>query len=81
MPTSPKPRRTQARLDPDRGNGPAEQIELVDPIWILKALGLILLFALLCSLATIAYFHHYQKVHFKPPPATQTTQPQPSTRH
>jgi hypothetical protein len=74
MPKPPKPIRTQTRFDPQRTN-PPETIELVDPAWILKAIGLMVLFALLCALATIAYFHHYQKMHDKAPP------PAPTQRH
>jgi len=79
MPSTPKPVRTQARFDPNRGNRPPEVIELVDPSWILKALGLMLLLGLLCALATILFFHHYQKTHFSPVPANQTTQPRPTS--
>jgi hypothetical protein len=82
MPTPPKPRRTQARYNPQREtqrDPEPETIELVDPTWLLKAIGLTLLIALLCTLATTAYFHHYQKAHSKPEPATQSTQPRPAS--
>jgi uncharacterized protein len=59
MPTNPKhprskqPPRQQARYDPQRGSNPPEMIELVEVGWILKALGGVLLFALLCAYTTI----------------------------
>jgi len=72
MPKPPKLVRTQPRFDPQRTN-PPETIDLVDPTWLLKALALTLGLGLLCALATIAYFHHYQKTHYKPPPPSLTT--------
>jgi len=51
-----KPRRQQPRLDPQRRDRPArpdEMVELVDPAWILKALGLALGVALVCGYVTI----------------------------
>jgi hypothetical protein len=78
MPSTPKRPRIQTRLNPNPGQQPPEVIELVDPAWILKALGLMLLFALLCALATIAYFHHYQLAHSKPASPSQTAQPNPA---
>jgi hypothetical protein len=75
----PKPSRTQARYNPQRDPQP-ETIDLVDPAWILKALGLTLLCALLCALATIVYYHHYQLAHSKPEPAAQT-HPRPTSTH
>jgi len=72
MPKPPKPVRTQTRFDPTHTH-PPETIELVDPTWLLKALALTLGLGLLCALATIAYFHHNQKMHNNPQPPTLTT--------
>jgi hypothetical protein len=72
----PKTTRLQTRFDPNRGNRPPEpheMIELVDPRWILKALALMLGLGVLCAVLTIAFFHHYQKLHTKPTPSSQTT--------
>ena len=59
MPATPKNSRTkqQARYDPQRGSAPPEMIDLVDPSWILKALGGVLGFALLCAYATICVLY------------------------
>lgn len=46
--------RQQARFDPQRGSNPPEMIELVDPAWILKALGGVLLVALLFAFVTLS---------------------------
>jgi hypothetical protein len=81
MSITPKRPRTQTRLNPNPGKQPPEVIELVDPAWILKALGLTLLFGLLCALATIAYFHHYQLTHSKsasPNPTAHSSPANPS---
>jgi pimeloyl-ACP methyl ester carboxylesterase len=54
MPSTPQsPRRQQARLDPNRGNAAPEMIELVDPSWIMKALGGMLALGLLCAYITL----------------------------
>ena len=49
-----RPIRQQARFDPQRGSKPPEMIELVDPAWILKALGGVLGFALFCAFLTLS---------------------------
>jgi hypothetical protein len=72
----PKTTRLQPRFDPSRGNRPPEpheMVELVDPLWILKAIGIMLAIGVLCAVLTIVFFHHYQKLHTKPIPASQTT--------
>jgi hypothetical protein len=54
MPGTSKPKRTQARYDPNRSPHQApEMIELVDPAWILKALGAMLLLCLLFAYVTL----------------------------
>jgi pimeloyl-ACP methyl ester carboxylesterase len=49
----PKLRRQQPRLDPNRGNRPPEMVEMVEPAWILMALGGMFGFAILCVYATL----------------------------
>jgi pimeloyl-ACP methyl ester carboxylesterase len=56
-----KARRQQARFDPNRGSAAPEMIDLVDAGWILKALGGVLLFALLCAYATMCVVFHYNQ--------------------
>jgi len=41
-------------------------IELVDPRWILKALGITITVGVLCAVLTLTFFRHYQKLHTKP---------------
>jgi pimeloyl-ACP methyl ester carboxylesterase len=55
MPKPPKPRRVQTRFDPNRGpaSPPPEMIELVDPTWLLKALGGTIGVGLLCAYITL----------------------------
>lgn len=53
MPKNPKQRRQQPRLDPNRGTHPPEMIDLVDPEWILKALGAMFTLAILCAYVTL----------------------------
>jgi pimeloyl-ACP methyl ester carboxylesterase len=61
MPSKPKPRRQQARLDPHRGSNPPEMIDLVDPGWILKALAAVLGLALILGYGTLCIlFSHAQ---------------------
>jgi pimeloyl-ACP methyl ester carboxylesterase len=60
-PTSQKPRRQQARLDPNRGATPPEMIELVDPSWILKAVGGLLAIGALCAYITLCIVFHYNQ--------------------
>jgi hypothetical protein len=50
-------------------------VELVDPGWILKALGLMLALGVTCAILTLVFFRHYQKVHSKPSHAPTTSQP------
>jgi pimeloyl-ACP methyl ester carboxylesterase len=53
--------RQQARFDPNRGDRPAEMVDLVDPSWILKALGTVFAVALACAYATLCViFSHSQ---------------------
>jgi hypothetical protein len=47
-------------------------VELVDPRWILKAVGIMLALGVLCAVLTIAFFHHYQQIHTK---STAPSQP------
>jgi uncharacterized protein len=67
MPTNPKPRtppkspRLAARYDPQRGSATPEMIPLVEVTWILKALAVVVLVALICAYATICVlFSHAQ---------------------
>lgn len=61
MPKNPKQRRQQPRLDPNRGTNPPEMIDLVDPGWILKALGGMLALGILCAYITLCViFSHAQ---------------------
>jgi pimeloyl-ACP methyl ester carboxylesterase len=61
MPKNPKPRRQQPRLDPNRGINPPEMIDLIDPGWILKALGGMLALGILCAYVTLCViFSHTQ---------------------
>lgn len=61
MPKNPKPRRQQPRLDPNRGTNPPEMIDLVDPGWILKALGGMLALGIVCAYITLCIiFSHAQ---------------------
>jgi len=61
MPKKPKPRRQQARFDPNRGSKPPEMVEMVEGVWILKALGAVLGFGLLCAYVTLCVlFAHTQ---------------------
>jgi pimeloyl-ACP methyl ester carboxylesterase len=55
MPKPPKPRRLQPRLDPSRGpaSPPPEMIELVDPAWLLKALGGTIGIGMVCAYITL----------------------------
>jgi hypothetical protein len=48
-------------------------VELVDPRWILKAIGIMLGLGVLCAVLTVAFFQHYQKVHTKPSHPALTT--------
>jgi pimeloyl-ACP methyl ester carboxylesterase len=58
MPTPKQSRPKQApRYDPQRGSAPPEMIDLVDPTWILKALGGVFAFALLCAYITICFLY------------------------
>lgn len=60
-PHSPKPVRQQARYDPQRGSRPPEMVDLVDPAWILKAVGGVFVVALLCAYVTLSLlFWHSQ---------------------
>ena len=56
MPTNPKPRQAP-RYDPQRTSAPPEMIDLIDPSWILKALGGVLAFALLCAYITLCFLY------------------------
>jgi hypothetical protein len=47
-------------------------IELVDPRWILKALGITLAFGALCAVLTILFFAHYAARHTKPSSPTKS---------
>lgn len=53
MPKNPKPRRQQARFDPNRGSKPPEMVDLVDGAWILKALAGVIGLAVLCAYTTL----------------------------
>ncbi len=68
----PKTTRLQPRFDPTR-SGPPEMIELVNPRWLLKALGIMLGLGLLCALLTILFFSYYTSRHIKPAPPAHTT--------
>ncbi|HSY35217.1 MAG TPA: alpha/beta hydrolase [Acidobacteriaceae bacterium] len=60
--SSPRPSpRLAPRYDPQRGDAPPDLIPLIEVAWILKALGGVVLFALLCAYATICVlFSHTQ---------------------
>jgi pimeloyl-ACP methyl ester carboxylesterase len=61
MPSKPKPRRQQSRLDPNRGGNPPEMVDLVDAGWILKALAAALGAALAFAYITLCVlFSHAQ---------------------
>jgi alpha/beta superfamily hydrolase len=47
-------RRQAARYDPQRGSAPPEMVDLVDPMWILKALGGVLVVALVFAFVTLS---------------------------
>jgi len=73
MPKS-KPR-LQPRLNPQR-DSPPEMIELVDPTWILKALGIMLAVGILCAYITLcAIFHYHQWQLVLHPSRTVATSP------
>jgi pimeloyl-ACP methyl ester carboxylesterase len=60
MPSTPKHPRTQARFDPSHKHAP-DMIELVDPSWILKALGLMFGIGFVCAYTTLCIvFSHTQ---------------------
>lgn len=61
MPNTSKPRRQQPRLDPNRGANPPEMIDLVDPSWILKAVGGMLALGILCAYLTLCVLFHYNQ--------------------
>lgn len=61
MPTKPKRRRQQARFDPNRGAAAPEMIDLVDAGWVLKALGGMIVFAILCGYVTLCVLFHYDQ--------------------
>lgn len=51
----PAPIRQQPRYDPQRkANEPAEMVDMVDPTWVLKAVGGLLVLALLCAFVTVS---------------------------
>jgi pimeloyl-ACP methyl ester carboxylesterase len=61
MPNNPKQRRQQPRLDLNRGTNPPEMIDLVEPGWILKALGGMFALAIVCAYVTLCViFSHAQ---------------------
>jgi len=61
MPKTPKHRRQQTRFDPNRGSKPPEMVEMVDGAWVLKALGAVIGFALVCAYVTLCVlFSHAQ---------------------
>jgi pimeloyl-ACP methyl ester carboxylesterase len=71
-----KPSRQQARYDPQRGSAPPEMIDLVDPKWILKALGAVFGVALLFAYVTICIlFSRSQWQLVLHPVRTSTTTP------
>jgi hypothetical protein len=72
----PKTTRLQPRFDPTR-SGPPEMIELVDPRWILKALGITLAVGILCAVLTILFFSHYAARHTKPSTTSQPAKTNP----
>jgi pimeloyl-ACP methyl ester carboxylesterase len=55
--TTPKSPRQAPRYAPAGNSAPPEMIDLVDPSWILKALGGILLFAVLCSYLALCFLY------------------------
>ena len=60
-PSPAKPTRQVPRYDPQRGSSPPEMIPLVEVSWILKALGGVFLFAILCAYTTMCLlFAHGQ---------------------
>lgn len=73
MPTKPKPRQAP-RFDPQRTSSP-EMIDLIDPTWVLKALGGSLLFALLCAYVTLCvlYSHGQWQLVLNPTRTVATT--------
>jgi uncharacterized protein len=74
MPTPPKSRQAP-RYNPQRGASPPEMIDLVDPTWIIKALGLIVLVAILCAYTTLCvlYSHAQWQLVLHPSPTITTT--------
>ena len=59
--TDPKSPRLAPRYDPQRGNQPPDMIPLVEVSWILKALAVVVLVALLCAYITMCVlFSHGQ---------------------
>jgi hypothetical protein len=73
MPKQPKPIRQQARYDPNRGSAPPEMVDLVDPRWLLKALGMAFLVAMVCGVATLWIFSIYKAHHPHPLQPAQVT--------
>ena len=73
---TPQPTRQAPRYDPQRGNAPPEMIPLVEVSWILKALGGVFLFALICAYTTVCLlFSHGQWQLVLHPSRTVSTTP------
>jgi hypothetical protein len=68
MPKPAKPPRQQPRFDPQRGSNPPEMVDLVDPAWLLKALGITLVVCFVCACLSLIVYRHYQRVHAAPTP-------------
>jgi uncharacterized protein len=76
MSKKPKPRRQQARFNPNRGSKPPEMVDLVEGAWILKALAAVIGFALLCAWVTLCVlFSHAQWQLVLRPSRTVSTTP------
>jgi uncharacterized protein len=59
MPKPSKPRRQQARFDPNRGSKPPEMVDLIEGAWILKALGGVIGLALVCAYVCVCALFWY----------------------
>jgi pimeloyl-ACP methyl ester carboxylesterase len=59
MSKKPKPRRQQARFDPNRGSKPPEMVDLVEGAWVLKALAGVIGLAVLCAYACVCGLFWY----------------------
>jgi uncharacterized protein len=59
-PSKPRPApRLAPRYDPQRGDALPDLIPLIEVAWILKALGAVVLFALLCAYATVCILYSH----------------------